>query len=242
MFDVRPRTAQGDLDLERIKKIQQVLDLAAKAKVYLKIAKDYEASRLVDLREETPQKRNFKKTPKKRKNLGQIFSDEQVLKSLLGGRVGVWEDKSSYPSREEILATLQEIEELNQSLQAGGLEADELAENLVQELKTEIAQIDAEDFFDLDELLKPQASDVLVSAFVPGPEAVVSPKAEILTAELPEPGSAALTEVVIEPRVLIESEFVIPALSRNPESVSINKDLDSRRSLPRHCGAGMTQN
>ncbi len=66
MFDVRPRNAVGDLDLERIKKIRHILDLAKKHKVYLKLEKDYEANRTVNLKKKKTKKIPLKKFLRKR--------------------------------------------------------------------------------------------------------------------------------------------------------------------------------
>jgi len=168
MFDVRPLKASGDLDLERIRKIRHILDLAKKTKVYLKLEKDYEANRVINLRKKIEQKiiaAPAKKLKRAKKSF-QIFSDEQVLKSLLAGNNSVEFEASSpeiyensLPSREEILATLEEIEEIDCYLEEHGLE-NETEVSQLEELKSEIEELKA-DIFDLDKYLRPAQDDVI---------------------------------------------------------------------------------
>jgi len=192
MFDVRPLKASGDLDLERIKKIRHILDLARKNKVFLKVEKDYEANRIINLKKKVDQKIVVAPTKrlKRAKKSFQIFSDEQVLKSLLAGNNSVEFEvsspeiyESSLPSREEILATLEEIEEIDRYLEEHGLEIETETPQL-EELKSEIEELKA-DIFDLDKYLSPAENDVITIA---DQEPVVEPvlsEAEILIGTLP---------------------------------------------------------
>lgn len=201
MFDVRPRNARGDLDLERIRKIRHILDLANKTKVLLKLEKDYEANRIINLRKKIDQKIVVAPTKrlKRAKKSFQIFSDEQIIRSLLAGNNSVEFEVSSpdvyggsLPSREEILATLDEIEEINRYLEEHGLE-DETEVPQLEELKTEIEELKA-DIFDLDQCLGPAQDDVIpIVDQEPADEPVLA-EAEIPTETLSEEASVEKKE------------------------------------------------
>lgn len=215
MFDVRPLTERGDLDLERIKKIQHILDLARKNKVYLKLGKDYEANRVINLRKKIVQKLipiSAKKLKKKDKKPIQIFSDEQVLKSLLAGNNSIrWGisspevDEISYPSREEILATLEEIEEANRYLEEYGLEEVEPSSD-VAELKAEIEELQTDRFFDLDQFLKPQESDIILESVVELEAKLAPPLSFLVEAEISPEVLSAKEQILFEPTIELEKK------------------------------------
>ena len=218
MFDVRPLKASGDLDLERIKKIQHILDLAKKTKVYLKLEKDYEANRVINLRKKIEQKiiaAPAKKLKRDKKSF-QIFSDEQVLKSLVAGNNSVEFEgsspeiyESSLPSREEILATLEEIEKIDRYLEEHGLEIETETPQL-EELKSEIEELKA-DIFDLDKYLSPAENDVITIA---DQELAVEPV--LSEAEIPLRTLSAQVSAE-EKEVYFDRSFLEQAIEKEPE-------------------------
>lgn len=114
MFDVRPRTERGELDLEKIRKIQQILDLRQKEveQALTQELPDYEKNRTIDLsdflqKRLTPKEKPafVRQTPTTfhRKVWGQAVIEEPVLESAI-------------PNRDYLLAKLEQIERLQTNL------------------------------------------------------------------------------------------------------------------------------
>ncbi|MBU1102804.1 DUF4012 domain-containing protein [Patescibacteria group bacterium] len=211
MFDVRPCTQLGGLDLERIEKIQRVLDLAqtkAGQEPQLKSEKEYEARRVVDLREKIAKKLLLGNAGKP---VQPLSPDEQILKYLIPEKSIEPPSynpeilENSYPTREEILAQLEEIERINIYLQEHNFIDEETKEQVAEaidesqdELLNILARVSPADFVEEQQISKvieeePEEIAVFRPVLPSEPlaaEVTVSEISELLPADLAEPGSA----------------------------------------------------
>jgi len=177
LFDVRPLNASGDLDFERIKKIRHILDLAKKNKVFLKPEKDYESKRTVNLKKKIEKKVTVANPYIFAQKSGQIFSDEQILKSLLDfgscvelGKTDQENYKISQPSREEILAILDEVEKIDKYLKGLGPDQKEIigrpnkpAVILAADQIREAQLCEPDEVFDLEQFLGATKDDIVLA-------------------------------------------------------------------------------
>lgn len=127
MFDVLPCNEHGELDLARVSEIQDILDLTLDGIRMKKAKKGPPAPRFRTRKKKTP------KAP----SLSRYFSSHSIKEGL----------ETSSPSLEEILSTLEEIEQINQYIEKYGLEdrqqqeavqlLSQAEEGLVQEIEAE---------------------------------------------------------------------------------------------------------